>query len=264
MRRSKAVMLPLAIALLSLVSCKDDPAVDPDENNPPVAEKAFIPEKNKTYSYKISDSDGGVSNSVLRVTSVKDSSGIPVSHIENVIEEEDDKIILNYRAFSHGGHTTNELSIPAGFNSMQQYVQEFAYIDDYELSGFPQVQVFDNKGTVDSKVTFSTKPVKMHLELTIPVSEEESIPAQMDCTIQYADGKAIAQENITTPAGTFNCTKWLYSYELYGKLTAGQSAPEEVRVVYTVTEWTAPGVGVVKSVEASGEDVTTTELQKIQ
>jgi hypothetical protein len=261
-RHSKALALPLMLVLLTLVSCKDDETIDPDEN-PQNTEKALIPEKDQTYTYKITDSEGVESSSVLRVTSVKDSAGIPVYNVQNVINDASGKMTLNYRAFSHNGLTTNELAVPAGLASLEEYVREFAYIEDYELSGFPQVQIFENKGTVNSKVTFSKQPIKMHLDLTIPLPDDERISAKLDCTLQYEEGKVVKEESVTTPAGTFNCSKWEYSYELYTKLTTDQTPPEESTVVYTVLVWTAPGIGVVKSSEVSGTDITNTELQKI-
>lgn len=38
---------------------------------------------------------------------------------------------------------------------------------------------------------------------------------------------------------------------------------EEKTLLYEVSLWTAPGVGVVKSVETSDEDSSTTELQRV-
>ncbi len=66
-----------------------------------------------------------------------------------------------------------------------------------------------------------------------------------------------------TPAGTFNCTKWEYTYEVYTKMETEIVPLEETTEVYNVSLWTAPGVGVVKTIEKSDESTSTTELQKI-
>jgi hypothetical protein len=153
-RQMKSILFSAAIAFFSLTSCKDDDEVKPDDGQN-TEEKAFLPAKDQVYTYKIEDSDGIKSSSEMRVTSVKDSAGIPVYNVENVITEELGKVKTNNRAYSHNGSTTYELSYPEGLSALNTYIREFAVIEDYKLTGFPQQQVFENKGTVDSKVTFS-------------------------------------------------------------------------------------------------------------
>lgn len=263
-RRTRQMCFSLAIAAVSLSSCKDDKDnVKPDDGNPNTEDKGFLPEKDQVYAYKISDSEGAESNSVMKVINVKDSSGIAVYNIENLMEEGNDIVKIHSRAFSKGGLTTYELSYPEGLSALNTYVREFAVIEDYTLTGFPQRQILENKGTVGSTITFSKEPMNMKLDLLIPINEENSIEANLECKLTYLDGKVTKQEAINTPAGTFNCSKWEYKYEMYTKLS-GDDIPEEVsEVVYTVELWTAPGVGIVKTIESSKTDITTTELQKI-
>ncbi|MCE7065304.1 hypothetical protein [Dyadobacter sp. CY326] len=262
-RHTRQTLFALAIAAVSFASCKDDDNPKPDGGKPANEDKGLLPEKDQLYSYKITDSEGSESSSEMKVINVKDSSGIAVYNIENLIQEGDDKVKTNNRAFVKDGLTTYELSYPEGLNSITTYVRTFAVIEDYSLTGFPQRQIFEHKGTVDSKLTFSKEPVRMKLGLLIPIGEDDNIEANLECKVTYHDGEVTKQEKITTPAGTFNCSKWVYDYELYTKLT-GKDIPDEVsEVVYTVELWTAPGVGIVKTIEASGKDITTTELQKI-
>ncbi|SKB60968.1 TapB family protein [Dyadobacter psychrophilus] len=263
-RRTRAAFLSLAIAAVSLASCKDDKDnVKPDDGNPPAEDKAFLPEKDQIYTYRILDSDGEKSSSTLQVVNTKDSSGIAVYDIENVIQEGRVFVTTRSRAFSKGGLTTNEMLHEDAVHALYDIVNEFAEIEDVTMSGFPQKQVLENKGTVGSNVTFGKDPLKVDMALLIPIDEQNKIEADWETTLTYLDGKATKQEEITTPAGTFKCTKWEYKYEMHIKLSSLFIPVEETEDVCTVELWTAPGVGIVKSIETVGEDSSTTELQKI-
>ncbi|MCE7058547.1 hypothetical protein [Dyadobacter sp. CY343] len=252
----------LLFAAMLLVACDTEKAVLPNENNDVPDLSAIIPAKDQRFTYKLVDSDGAETRLVTRVTAVNDSAGINVFSIENNFQYEEGPLVLKYKAFSKGGLTTNEISTSTGLNAMIEFVKGFATIKSSELTGFPQRQIFDNKGTVDSKVTFSKDPIRQYMKLEIP-TEDGIVAAGIRNVVTYHDGEVIKEESITTPAGTFKCSKWEYSYDLETTLTSEHFPPEETAVVYTVHLWTAPGIGIVKSIEASGKDVTKTELQKI-
>ncbi|KQS33207.1 hypothetical protein [Dyadobacter sp. Leaf189] len=260
----RKALLAVLFASFSLGACKENgPDVVPDVISKD--EKAIIPAKNQRYLYKILESDNTESSAVTRVLAERDSAGVPVYDIENAIQyEEAGKLVLKYRAFSKDGLTTNEISQAAGLNAITEYIGSFAIIKSTEMSGLPQRQIFENKGTVGSKVTFSSAPVRQYMELEIPIEDGDPVSAEIECVVTYHEGKAVKEESVTTPAGTFNCTKWEYTYDLETKLTSDAFPPEESGVIYTVRLWTAPGVGIVKSEEFSGSDVTKTELQKIE
>jgi hypothetical protein len=252
----------LALACVFFISCKDEGAmVLPDEN--PVESQSILPAQGQRYTYKATDSEGGVSTAVLRVKNVKDSSGIEVYHIEQAVTDGDDKFLLDSRAYSHQGKTTVETGIPSGIYSIMSYISQFASIEDFELTGFPHSQIYENKTEPGSKVSFSAEPIGLLMHLLIPAEDRDPIIAEAGVTIQYNEGKLIREESVITPAGTFKCSKWEYSYEMKTILSGDGIPQEESEVVYTIHQWTAPGIGVVKSIEASGSDVSTTELQKI-
>ncbi|KAA0991221.1 TapB family protein [Dyadobacter aurulentus] len=255
-------ILLFLVAVLSLSACDNEKAVMPDENII-TDEKAIIPAKDQRFTYKISEGDGDHGTLVTRVTAVKDSAGTNVFSIENNYQYEDGSMVLKYKAFSKGGFTTNEIATSAGLDAMYKYVSEFAVIKSSKLTGFPQRQTFDNKGTVGSKVTFSKEPIYQYLELDIPTEDGDVISAEIESAVIYHEGKVTTEESVTTPAGTFKCSKWEFSYDLETRLTSEHFPAEETAVVYTVHLWTVPGIGIVKSEEVSGKDVTKTELQKI-
>ncbi|MCF2491195.1 hypothetical protein [Dyadobacter sp. CY347] len=263
-RQTRQAFFALAIAALSFASCKDDKDnIKPDDGNPATEDKAFLPNKDEIYTYRISESDGSKSSSTMKVVSVKDSSGISVYDIENEIKEGNVFVTTKNRAFSKDGVTTYELFYEDAINALYANTEEFATIENVTMKGFPQKQMMENKGTVGSNITFSKQPMEIGLQLLIPIDEDNSIEADLETKITYMDGKATKQETVTTAAGTFNCTKWEYKYEMYMKLSSLFIPVEEKEFVYTVELWTAPGVGIVKTIETSDDEISTTELQKI-
>ena len=85
------------------------------------------------------------------------------------------------------------------------------------------------------------------LQLTIdPTAEPETkIPAAsirvnvatMNVSIHISGGKVLGQEQITTPAGTFDCIKISY-------IMKTNMAADSLKLYYTA--WYAPGIGMVK------------------
>jgi hypothetical protein len=263
-RRFKSLLFFAAVAVFSFTSCKDDDEkVVPDDVVK--AKKAIIPENGKQYTYKIVDSDGTVETSVTQVKSVKDSAGLSVFNVQNVVKVADGQYAVDYKAYSKDGATTYELKLPSVFAALIKQLRPIAYIEDFDLTGFPQYQIFDNKGTVDSPVTFKGDPISMKIKMQIIVEGGDNIDAEISSKITYKLGKVVKEEAITTPAGTFNCSKWQYSYVTVTKFQADGEPVEEATETVNVSLWTAPEIGIVKSVEEASEgETSTTELQKIQ
>ena len=65
-------------------------------------------------------------------------------------------------------------------------------------------------------------------------------------TIDMTNRKVTGKESVTTPAGTWNCYKISYHSKMNFKLLIGFNINNDV------TEWYAPGFGVVKTISDSG------------
>jgi len=257
--------LALAVLAISFTACKDDDKnPDPDGGNPGGTEKAFIPTKDKSYTYKITDSDGSTGDMITKIVSTKDSAGMDVHTIHNLIRENDEEMTLVSKAYAKGGTTTNELPYPTAMKALVNEINDIAYISDFKVTGFPQYQFLENNGKVNSALTFKGDPIKVLMELEIPIEDEGSILGKLESRLTYKNGKAVAEESVTTPAGNFSCTKWEYSYEVYTKFETEVTQPEITTELVNVTLWTAPGVGVVKSIEKGEESTSTTELRKVE
>lgn len=253
----------LAVLALSFTACKDDDDnVNPDGNGGGT-EKAFIPTKDKSYNYKITDSDGSDGTMITKIVSTKDSAGMPVHTIHNIVRENEEEVTLVSKAYAKSGTTINEMPYPTALKALVNELNDIAYIAEFNVTGFPQYQYLENNGKVNSALTFKGDPIKLLMKLEIPVGEEGSVDAAVETKLTYKNGKSTGEETITTTAGEFKCTKWEYSYEVYTKFETEVTEPEITTELFNVTLWTAPGVGVVKSIEKSEESTSTTELRKI-
>lgn len=263
-RRITKTALALAVLAMSFTACKDDDNPNPDGGDNGGTEKAFIPSKDKKYSYKVTDSDGTTSDMTTKIVSTKDSAGMAVHTIHNIIEEDGDEMTLVSKAYAKGGTTTNELPYPSAMQTLVTQINEVAYISEFKITGFPQYQLLENNGKVNSALTFKGDPIKVLMELEIPTEDDGSIIGKLEARLTYKNGKAVAEESVTTPAGNFNCTKWEYTYEVYTKFETEVTQPDITTETVNVTLWTAPGVGIVKSIEKGKESTSTTELRKVE
>jgi hypothetical protein len=73
-------------------------------------------------------------------------------------------------------------------------------------------------------------------------------------SIDMTNRKVVGRESVTTPAGTWNCYKVTYHSKMVFKMGIG------IPMNADVTEWYAPGFGVVKTESGSG----TTEITAIK
>ncbi len=257
-----AFVLLATATVFTQISCNDDDVVG--DGGPKTDATAIIPTNGKTYTYQIKEEDGSVATQVTRVKSVRDSSGITVYDIENKVSEDDDETVVMMKSFSKNGVTTNEIPLPAAYASILEEFQGSDFVKSVKISGFPQYQLLENNAVVGSKMTFKGEPIKLNLVLAFEEDGEE-FTTEIDAVLMHDDGVVKKVESITTPAGTFNCSKWEYSYELITKTFLNGELQEQSNELRLVSAWTAPGVGIVKSVESDmlGTQTSVTELKKV-
>jgi len=252
-----------AATIFTQIACKDDDDVVGD-GGLRADPAAIIPTKGKTYTYQTNDEDGSVATQITRVKNVRDSSGIAVYDIENKISDEGSETVLMIKSFSKSGITTNEISLPAAYASILEEFEGSDFVKSIKITGFPQHQLLENNAAIGSKMTFKGEPIKLNLVLAFE-EEGQKFTSEIDAVLTYDDGVVKKLENVTTPAGTFSCSKWEYSYELITKTFLNGELQEQSNELRFVNEWTSPGVGVVKSVESDilGTPMSVTELKKV-
>ena len=125
--------------------------------------------------------------------------------------------------------------------------------------------MLENKGTVNSLMTFKGGPIKVLFKVAVPDEEGDTTNVQIEAKITYQPGRVVKEEAVTTPAGTFNCSKWEYSYELITKTFLNGRLQDQSNELRFINEWTAPGVGIVKLVESDmqGTPTSETELKRV-
>jgi hypothetical protein len=256
-------LLLTVAAVLTQIACKDDDDVVGDGGLQTDA-SAIIPTKGKTYTYEIRDEEGTVTTQTTRIKSVRDSSGITVHDIENKISDNGSETVLMMKSYSKSGVTTNEIPLPAAYVSILEEFKGSNFVKSIKITGFPQYQLLENKAVAGSKMTFKGDPIRLNLVLAFEEDGEE-FTTEIDAVLTYDDGIVKKVESISTPAGTFGCSKWEYSYELITKTFLNGELQEQTNELRLVNEWTAPGVGIVKSVESDmlGTETSVTELKKV-
>lgn len=260
-RRAVAVLFITAGSLLQ-ISCKDNDPIKSEGE--PADPTAVIPAKGKKYTYKVIEEDGSISSEVVRVKNTSDSAGLSVSYIETLVQSGQNQTIMDWKAYSKGGVTTNEMAIPAAFSALTEPFEALGIIKDLKITGFPQMQQLENKAAIGSKMTFKGGDIKLYVKLEVPGEEGENIVVEVRSTLSYDDGVLVKIEELTTPAGKFTCSKWEYGYTNITEIFYNGQEGEQFNEQRQVTEWTAPGVGVVKSIESFLFEESVTELQKIE
>jgi hypothetical protein len=261
--RKAAFTLLTAACLLVQAGCKEEDKIVAGGNQQ-ADPSAIIPSKEKKYHYRITEPDGSFSSMETRVKNVTDSIGIAVHHIETKTTGEEDETLLNYKAYSKNGITTNELSLPAAYTALIAELDQNPLVKEIKVTGFPHYQLFENKAALNSTVTFKGEKIRLYVKFEDVDEEGNTLSSELEATITYDNGKVVKVENLTTPAGNFNCSQWAYGYTVLTKVYNNGNLEETSSDKVEVQDWTAPGVGIVKSIETSGDRTqTVTELQKI-
>jgi hypothetical protein len=187
---------------------------------------------------------------VTRVKSVKDSTGIVVYTVENKMSGDGGESVLIMKSYSQHGVTTNEISLPAAYATLLSELEGSEYVKELKITGFPHYQLLENKAVVNSQIKFKGDPIKLTVKFEFTDEEGQKALAELQASITYDDGKLTKVESLTTPAGIFSCSKWEYSYTMITKMFRNGELDQQSNEYRNITEWTAPGVGIVKSIES--------------
>ncbi len=115
-------------------------------------------------------------------------------------------------------------------------------------SSMEQLTAYDEM-EVESEVSFLEIPSSLEVgqslpdgRTTIKVKMGESNMAMTTMNINVVNRKVEAKENLTTPAGTFECFKITYDTDINTKMMGFSN-----KTSFSSAEWVARGVGVVKT-----------------
>ena len=238
----------ILIAVLSLVACKKNGSSSSSSSSQSGPD-GFLPAP-AVYSYVSTGSDGSTGTETVTASALRDTAGGHAVTLQAVIGSNTQTTI----AYADATHTIFPITASAEFDSLATIFQALAGVSDFSYSGWPVVQSMANTGAKGDALTFSGGPIHMHW---VETGNGESLTA--DYYLTYQDGSAIASGvPVTTAAGTFTCSEWVYSKQV--KIQLG---PIDSTANYTDTLWMTPGKSFIKSTELGAGIYSVTVLNKI-
>jgi hypothetical protein len=185
----------------------------------------YYPDKENTQmEYKQYDKKGGLSgSSVQKITGIKKSAGsIEVSISSESFDAKGKSLgTANLKARCEGGIFYVDMSNYLNQQSTEDYKDMEMSVEGGNLEMPSVMKAGDMLKDGDMKMAFSSGGMTV-----------------MSMSVSITNRKVEAVENLTTPAGTFECYK--ISYDLATKMMG-------IGVKMKGVEWYARGVGMVKS-----------------
>lgn len=254
---SNAVMA--LMICLSLMSCsKEAGSNTPDETV--AANLGYIAsEKGMELTYTVIGSDGLERSYTAKVTDVKDENGYRVAYVQ---------LLVNEMLINSSGRFNKKETISDGANMPTIYYETLdqlkkAYNSSFTHQENPMTLVIPHQNPINKVVGQAKTLTEWH---GVNIDENSKIVA--DYTMERSDVIIAGRETIETTAGKFDCLKMAYtatattkfeSTDLDGVVTHFDNVG-----VIIITMWVAKGIGTVKTTEAAGGAVTTTELTKVE
>lgn len=247
---SRKLFTALALGVLFTACKKDDDNGNGGTTPPPAQDENYFASKvNMALTYQDMDDDGPT-NHTLTVTGQRDSVGGKVIQYKSVYNGGE---TVHPFVYSKGNTFTLVSTPPSELNEMIEEMKNTPGVSDFEISGIPLLQHFPAAPQINQAITFSD-PMHMGFNIT-----EDGETYRMDMHFGFSEGKVVGFEDVTTQAGTFkNCVKVQYKATMKLETPAGENKNESV-----VTQWYAKGIGMVKSEDKDGTDVSTTTLTGI-
>lgn len=256
-RQSKfAFLLWCGILALSGACTKEKGGVAKEEIN-------FIPQKGYIYHYRLTE-DGQSHNVTVRNLGVRDSVGLKVHRIAQVIEG----MTLYTDMYVKDGYTVHVNHLPSSFYEVAKAIEDGVIASGgiyhgMDIVGYPSIMKVKNSFAVGSKVDFPGPHIEMNTRYSTKTLDEEWTLHRSYFTLVFEPENVLKVEQVKVGAGSFRCIHYAFTafseqahYENGGMVE--QNFFEEKNAL-----WDAPGIGVVKKVSTTEEGETTLELLKI-
>jgi len=180
-------------------------------------------QENTQMEYKQYDKKGGLTgSSIQKITSLKKTATATVAEISS-------------ESFDAKGKSLGSLQLTARCESGIYYVDMKNYMNQQSTESFEDMEMSVEGGNLE--MPWNMKAGDLLKEGNLKMSFSSGGMTVMNMTIAITNRKVEAVENVTTPAGTFECYK--ISYDI------------DTKMMFTVkvkgVEWYAKNVGLVKS-----------------
>jgi len=190
----------------------------------------YYPEQENTQmEYRQYDKKGGLTGSSLqKITGIKKSA--------NGAEAE-----INSESFDAKGKSLGTMQLKARCENGIYYIDMQNYVNPSATESYEDMEMSVEGGSLEVPWNMKAGDVLKNGDLKMSFSSGGM--TVMNMTISITNRKVDAVENITTPAGTFECYK--ISYDIATKMM--------INIKAKGSEWYAKNVGLVKSESYSND-----------
>lgn len=184
----------------------------------------YYPDKENTQmEYKQYDKKGGLSgSSVQKITSIKKSPGSV-------------EVAVSAETFDAKGKSLGTANLKARCEGGVFYVDMTNYLGQQSTDAYKDMEMSVEGGNLEMPAGMNSGD--MLKDGNLKMSFSSGGMTVMNMSVAITNRKVEAVENLTTPAGTFECYK--ISYDIATKMM--------ISVKMKGVEWYAKGVGMVKS-----------------
>jgi hypothetical protein len=184
----------------------------------------YYPDKENTQmEYKQYDKKGGLSgSSVQKITSIKKSAGST-------------EVAVSSESFDAKGKSLGTANLKARCEGGIFYIDMSNYLNQQSTDAYKDMQMTVEGGNLEMPSGLKAGDVLKDGDLKMSFSSGGM--NVMNISVSITNRKVEAVENLTTPAGTYECYK--ISYDIATKMM--------ISVKMKGVEWYSKGVGMVKS-----------------
>jgi hypothetical protein len=160
--------------------------------------------------------------------------------IQKIVEKTTDgdalTVKINHQSFDAKGKELGKGDFEIRCENGTFYLDMRNYLDDQALSAYQDMELEIETTDMEFPGDMDVGKNLPDANITVKVKADNSMPV-FTMTVFITNRRVAAKEQITTPAGTFDCFKMTYDIET--KMV--------MRIQAKVVEWIAENVGMVKS-----------------
>lgn len=238
------LILMLVVFALAIGACKKD------KGDPALLEEApkdtFIPRMNTKYEYRISEDGVATATATKWIDGGKDSSGIKLYNLHTNIASPYGDMALDNKLYVASGKTYTSFNMPDAWFALVAELKKNPGVEVIEArtTGFPGYMIMENSLKEGSKLTWEV-PGKTGQYLKY-IQKASGSNVTMTQEITQEPGTVTAVETITVPAGSFNCSKFVYNTSQKQEISVDGGQKMVRTGTENLTVWMAHGIGVVK------------------
>ncbi|WP_293302537.1 hypothetical protein [Pedobacter sp. UBA4863] len=178
----------------------------------------------------------------------KDSAGIQVYNLHTNIVAQGMDMALDNSLYIANGKTYMGFNMPDAWYAFVSELKRMpnVVVEEAKTTGFPGYMVMENVIRENSILTWEIPGITGQYLRYIQKQGESNTSFEVTQKILQNPGAVEAVETITVPAGTFVCSKFVYTSSQEQIIKGSGNTPISRNGTDNVTLWVAHGVGVVR------------------